>query len=500
MTGAPPRFPVAWITVALLCTLAMLSLLVLTVHQTRSSVESAASAQLDLERLRGRIARLDEVLTMSARMAAASGEPSWELRYLRHEPELEAAFARALRLDPDGGPVVQDTVTANEALVALEHRAFDLVRAGRHDQAAALLASKEYETWKLRYADGVRRMMQRIDADRERAAAQATWLGRVAWWAGLGGALWLAGVWFVTLHSLRRWRRALLDARQHLAEARAELVALNQDLASRVRARTAEAEARLAQSQDLALELSLVQRIERQRLARVLHDQLQQLLVAARFAVETAREDAVVEPHLSRASELLQQALEESRDLTLIQDPPIRFQERLGPALRWLGGWFGRRHDLDVQVLGSEQSDPLSVNGRRIVFEAVKELLFNVVKHAGVNRATVAITCSDQELCVQVTDDGVGFRANLDRDENQVGLRSVLRRIQLLGGEVDIDTTPGVGSRVLIRILTGPASQPSTASPAPPEPRPSARPSPSTAPVRRDPLPGRSSRPLSPTS
>jgi hypothetical protein len=123
-----------------------------------------------LEIIRGEIIHLDEVLTMSARMAATSGDLGWETRYRLLEPQLDQTIKEALRLDPDAsdGAAAAKTDAANVALVAMEHRAFELVRQGNSAEAQRLLSSAEYEAQKLIYAAGMtefnRHLLQASDA------------------------------------------------------------------------------------------------------------------------------------------------------------------------------------------------------------------------------------------------------------------------------------------------------------------------------------------------
>ncbi|NQU21470.1 MAG: PAS domain S-box protein, partial [Candidatus Nealsonbacteria bacterium] len=112
-----------------------------------------------IEELRGSIVHLDEVLTMSARMAAFTGDLEWENRYRRFEPQLDAAIKEAMTLAPEayGGEAAAESAAANIKLVDMENRTFDLVRQGHADQAKAVLFSDEYEKQKQVYAQGMTR-------------------------------------------------------------------------------------------------------------------------------------------------------------------------------------------------------------------------------------------------------------------------------------------------------------------------------------------------------
>jgi len=154
----------------------------------------------------GTIRHFDEVLTMSARMAAATGDLQWERRYRIYEPELDAAIGEAMSLWPDVfiSEAVSKTNLANLKLVDMENRAFDLVRSGDREAAAELLYSDEYERQKKVYSTGMQQvtgaMGQLIQAQRGQQKRTA-----VATLVLLAGILVFAFVlWLYALRVLRR--------------------------------------------------------------------------------------------------------------------------------------------------------------------------------------------------------------------------------------------------------------------------------------------------------
>ena len=109
----------------------------------------------------GRVLHLDEVLTMSARMAAATGDPAWEARYRVHEPQLDGAITE-LALE---GAAAERIGAANRRLVEMENRAFAFVRQGRRGEAQALLSLKEYEEQKAAYAGALREAIAALECE-----------------------------------------------------------------------------------------------------------------------------------------------------------------------------------------------------------------------------------------------------------------------------------------------------------------------------------------------
>jgi len=132
-----------------------------------SSFDQRRSAQQDesimnLSMIAVQLARLDETLTMSARMAAQTGDLFWKERYDESEVALENAFNNALRLLPEDAPHKghQITQSANTELVKLEQRVFSLVAKGDLTAAQQLIGSKQYRTAKAQYADGLSKLQE----------------------------------------------------------------------------------------------------------------------------------------------------------------------------------------------------------------------------------------------------------------------------------------------------------------------------------------------------
>ena len=195
-----------------------------------------------LEIVRGEIIHLDEILTMSARMAAASGDLGWETRYRRLEPQRDHAIKEAFGLDPNAshGAAAAKTDAANAALVAMEHRAFELVRQGNKAEAERLLSSAEYEDQKKIYAAGMtefnRHLLQISDSLRADILGDMR-LSTIS--TIVSAALLIFGSLFA-YRATRRSQAAIVASNQELNRKTAELEALNDRLDRNVGERTKE--------------------------------------------------------------------------------------------------------------------------------------------------------------------------------------------------------------------------------------------------------------------
>ncbi|MHC4185755.1 MAG: PAS domain-containing protein [Planctomycetota bacterium] len=155
--SAAGPFVVKFVTLAFLLTMTILGALVWHAWDLYRDFKVTETLHLRTAELSGVIAHLDEVLTMSARMSAATGDPKWEGRYESFEPKLAAAIEEAKSLWPEAliGEAMAQTDAANVKLVTMERKAFGLVRKGRLEAASALLYSPEYEKQKQIYSEGL---------------------------------------------------------------------------------------------------------------------------------------------------------------------------------------------------------------------------------------------------------------------------------------------------------------------------------------------------------
>jgi signal transduction histidine kinase len=243
--------------------------------------------------------------------------------------------------------------------------------------------------------------------------------------------------------------RDLKQREEQLERSQAELETLNETLEQRVAERTEQARA-------LAGELAHAETRERERLASILHDDLQQLLAAARMRVKmaSASPDTQVEL-LGAADEHLSEAIEMSRRLAVEVSPEIVRERGLGLALHWLGDHMHERHGLTVDVTTDGEISLGNGDVEAMTLRVVREMLFNVVKHAGVNRATLHAAMNDEaHLSICVVDVGNGFDPEdvLNNPECGFGLSSMRNRIEALGGTCAIDSAPGEGTRVTMII------------------------------------------------
>ncbi len=242
----------------------------------------------------------------------------------------------------------------------------------------------------------------------------------------------------------------------------------------RLRAAHEALRSKTAQLRALASELTLAEHRQRQKLAQVLHDGLQQILVGARYHMGTlARSgDPRVATPARQVADMLGEAIAVSRSLTAELGPPILREGGLPPALEWLANSMRERHGLSVQVRCRGRLPQLREELVVLLFQAVRELLFNAVKHARADRAQVGVLRRGDRITVSVSDGGAGFDPSRLCAEGGpaggFGLFSIHERIQLLGGRMSVRSAPGRGSRftLVVPISPGAADNHAAAPPA----------------------------------
>lgn len=202
-----------------------------------------------------------------------------------------------------------------------------------------------------------------------------------------------------------------------------------------------------------ASELTLAEQRERRRISQILHDHVQQILYGIQMRIHLIGADetgqtALLE-QLAEVEKLLSQATQAIRTLTVELSPPLLRNEGLGAAVRWLAKQMAVTQKLQVCCEIEQDYQAPTPDLGVLIFQLVRELLFNVVKHAGVHQATLRLVEQGGNLEVTVADRGKGFdvgtMAGPRSDTVGFGLYSIRERLALFGGRLEIQSAPGQG-------------------------------------------------------
>jgi CheY-like chemotaxis protein/two-component sensor histidine kinase len=155
--------------------------------------------------------------------------------------------------------------------------------------------------------------------------------------------------------------------------------------------------------------------------------------------------------------ELLDDAVATARTLTSHLSPPVLRDAGFVAALNWLASECNRLHHLDVDVRIDNRTEPGSATLALFLVDATRELLFNVAKHAETDTAQLRLCREEDMVRITVRDEGKGFGADemaKAGDDLGFGLVGIARRVELLGGELDVESVPGDGCRATLSLPT----------------------------------------------
>jgi two-component system, NarL family, sensor histidine kinase UhpB len=210
------------------------------------------------------------------------------------------------------------------------------------------------------------------------------------------------------------------------------------------------------------------QEAEYRRLARHLHDGIGQLLAATAMHAHLAKDlpppDA--RPHLEQCLAIVEQAIEQVRDISLGLSPSMLGQLGLPDTLRLYLNHQAQRTGLAVNLIVSSAWTPLPPEVEAVCFRVTQEAVVNAIRHASAGHVQVELRQDPEAVYLTIRDNGAGFDpAGLEQPEQgrncRLGLPAMRMRVELLGGCWNIESAPGQGT--VIRAFLPSDGQPSQA-------------------------------------
>jgi signal transduction histidine kinase len=194
---------------------------------------------------------------------------------------------------------------------------------------------------------------------------------------------------------------------------------------------------------------------ERNRLARELHDSVSQALYGIGLGARTAQamwetDNAVVKESIDYVLSLAEAALVEMRALIFELRPESLENEGLVTVLAKQGAALQTRHGLDVQIELCEEP-PLPLKFKESLYRIAREALHNVIKHAGATQVTLRLAHSSPYVTLEIVDNGIGFDT-AQEFPGHLGLQSMRERIFNLRGEMQLKSTPGKGTQLMVKV------------------------------------------------
>jgi two-component system CheB/CheR fusion protein len=214
----------------------------------------------------------------------------------------------------------------------------------------------------------------------------------------------------------------------------------------------------------LASQLTMAEQEERQRISQILHDDLQQRLFAIRAQLSVLegldQKERVVPgiySHLNEIETSLTEAITLTRKLSMDFSPVVLQGKKFTDVMTWLSSRMLEQHGLQVELEAREDFDHLDNHMRMLLFQSVSELLFNIVKHAGILKAKITLDQDDQCSRLTISDNGNGFDVTTVMADSKIahGLLVLQDRLGMMGCKMEITSEPGKGTRVTIEVPRG---------------------------------------------
>jgi two-component system, chemotaxis family, CheB/CheR fusion protein len=209
----------------------------------------------------------------------------------------------------------------------------------------------------------------------------------------------------------------------------------------------------------LASEVLITEQQVQQSVSQLLHDELQQVLFSIQIQVDMIAKmlpagEQILQAQLHQLRAAADLALHVTRRVVVDLTPPLFLSESFMESLKWLAALMKQRHGLEVEVQGAVQPGWPEEEVSKFLIQTVRELLFNVVKHAGVNQAKVEVSEGRGRLSIAVSDHGHGFDGSASNQQSGgLGLFNIRNRLELFGGQFDLQSQIGQGTRATVVVL-----------------------------------------------
>jgi signal transduction histidine kinase len=195
-----------------------------------------------------------------------------------------------------------------------------------------------------------------------------------------------------------------------------------------------------------------VQEEERLRISRDLHDHTSQALVSLIVQlklIETAQDESTRIQGLAELRKQLREVLEDVRRMALDLRPSVLDDLGLVEGIQWFAQRCRQEDELDIQITACDECNSLQKREAVALYRVAQEALSNVVKHSQAQQAQVELHCDEKNIYMEIRDDGIGFDMAKERSPGSgIGLFGLGERVQLLGGNLAIDSYPGQGTQI----------------------------------------------------
>ncbi|QXI27998.1 PAS domain-containing sensor histidine kinase [Pseudomonas vanderleydeniana] len=213
------------------------------------------------------------------------------------------------------------------------------------------------------------------------------------------------------------------------------------------------------QLRELSAHLESVREEEKARIAREVHDELGQMLTVLKLETSMcelayAQLDPGLNERLNSMKKLIAQLFQLVRDVATALRPPI-LDAGIASAIEWQARRFEARTQIPCLVQVPENLPALSDAKATGLFRILQEALTNVMRHAQAHTVELTLAIDGQDLCLTISDDGVGFAASSGRPTS-FGLVGMRERVLMLGGSLSLESSVGEGTTLSVRVPLDP--------------------------------------------
>ncbi len=215
------------------------------------------------------------------------------------------------------------------------------------------------------------------------------------------------------------------------------------------------------ETRDFTVRLAETEEAERRRLARELHDRVGQNLTALGLSLNILRKQIPsrsrkkLDERLNDCLRLLEETGRHIRDVTTELRPPVLDDYGLTAALRWYGEVFAQRTRVAAIILGGDSVSRPAPAVEMAFFRIAQEALTNVARHAKATQVVITVEERPHQFSLAITDDGAGFDVSFGgRPRSGWGLITMRERAEAVGGEFQVESAPGKGTRIRVAVKT----------------------------------------------
>jgi len=239
-----------------------------------------------------------------------------------------------------------------------------------------------------------------------------------------------------------------------LPDKQGNIYIIGQDCTERMELQEQLIEERLIKERSVIQATLYGQEMEKSELGKELHDNVNQMLGAAKLYLDVAlTEKEMAEDYIKKGRDIISDAIEEIRGLTKALVGPSAREISLVESVKDLVDTFKHKKNINILFTIKDISENLAPNLKLMLFRIVQEQLTNILKHAYAGNVKISIESTAGEITLTIQDDGIGF--NPKSKKKGIGLTNIMSRARLFDGHVDIKSSPRKGC--LLTVIIPPA-------------------------------------------